>query len=112
VDGNGDLNDNKGPVFREAKTHIPLDDRGIDEQRAMEHIQSALTEALAHPAKVEGVVFGIIMEADAEITAPNGEKSVSFLAMAGSAQWQAALAYALMESVVRMQQESGEPEGI
>ena len=106
--GNGD--GDKGMVYREAKTNIPLDDRGIDEQRAMEHIQTILTEALAHPAKVGGVVFGIAMEDDAKLTAPNGEKSVSFMALAGSTQWQAALAYTLMESIAKMRQEREEPE--
>ena len=56
-----------GMIYREAQTNIPLDDRGIHEQRAMEHIQGILTEALAHPAKVGGVVFGIVMEDDAKL---------------------------------------------
>jgi len=108
--GNGD--GDKGMVYQEAKTNIPLDDRGIHEQRAMEHIQGILTEALAHPAKVGGVVFGIVMEDDAKLTAPNGEKSSTFAALAGSAQWQAVLAYNLLENIVRLQQDREEPEDV
>lgn len=109
---NGDSGGDEGMVFREQRTDIPLDDRGIHEQQAMEHIQRVLTEALAHPAKVGAVVFGIVMEDDAKLTAPNGEKSVTFVAMAGSAQWQAVLAYSLMENVARLQQDRQEPEDV
>jgi len=101
-----------GMIYREAQTNIPLDDRGIHEQRAMEHIQGILTEALAHPAKVGGVVFGIVMEDDAKLTAPNGEKSSTFAALAGSAQWQAILTYNLLESIIKMQQDRPEPEDV
>ena len=101
-----------GMIYREAQTNIPLDDRGIHEQRAMEHIQGILTEALAHPAKVGGVVFGIVMEDDAKLTAPNGEKSSSFAALAGSTQWQAILTYNLLESIIKMQQDRPEPEDV
>ena len=107
-----DISDNSGLIYREAQTDIPLDDRGIHEQRAMEHIQGVLTEALEHPAKVEGLVFGIMMEDDAKVSAPNGEKSVNFLAMAGSARWQAILTYALLENLVKMRQDREEPEDV
>jgi len=106
--GGGD----KGMVYHEAKTHIPLDDKGIDEQRAMEHIQAALTEALTHPAKVAGVVFGIMMEEGAQVTVPNGAKASSLIALAGDFRWQVLLAHTLLEKLSEIQQCDEEPEGV
>lgn len=95
-----DVNEHKGLVYQESQTHIPLDDIGIHEKRAMEFIQDTLTQALTQPTKVLGVVFAIVMEEGTQLTAPNGEPSVNFIALAGNTNWQVILVQTMMMKII------------
>jgi hypothetical protein len=96
---------NGDPTYQEFKRDIPLDDRGINEKKAVESIQAALAEVLPHPAKVVGMVFGIMVEDDAMILTPNDRPANNFLILVGSVQAQIALVRVLMKRLAEMCQE-------
>jgi len=99
------IGNNGDPTYQEFKRDIPLDDLGINEKRAVESIQAALAEVLPHPAKVLGMVFGIMVEDDAMILTPDGKPANNLLILVGSVQAQIGLVRVLMKRLAEMCQE-------